>query len=418
MTMTKKYNLLRILSLVGLLAASSEATLAASYDTLPRNIRSLIIKQVHSSEVNSSFTGNKSLSHFKLEQNLSAKTLADSNALAKELLEELKSVSPLAFDKLTLGTYEGEAKAKATVQGIGFAYGITNRFTAYVAFPYYKAEVNLGLNQTAPDNKQEIAQLIASETGNQKSHLVAQITAQIPNVTGETIQSLIVNHYGYRPVGKWQGSGMGDMELGTIYRLTDYADKGLALGAGVVLPTGKIEDPDILQDFSFGDGQTDVYFEVMGGMAFLKDRANFDFKIRGTHQFAKDKTYRIPESNDFPIGKEKAVFNEKLGNMIDTTMGFTFFPKNWFNIKTEYLYNKTSEAKYTSSFNNANRILADGTDSSMHSYRIGGEITTVNSYLKGLFPLPFSTGISFEQIFAGKNTYKYSRVDFEVRFYF
>lgn len=71
---------------------------------------------------------------------------------------------------------------------------------------------------------------------------------------------------------------LGDAEVGGIYRLTDFSDRGLAIAGGFVFPTGDADDPDSLQDVSTGDGQFDAFVESMAGISFLDDSLQLDLK--------------------------------------------------------------------------------------------------------------------------------------------
>src|SRR5690606_15933649 len=86
---------------------------------------------------------------------------------------------------------------------------------------------------------------------------LANITGAIPGATGSLMQSVVVNTFKYDEVGSWQGSGYGDLEMGAMYRLVDKGTWGMAVTSGFVAPTGRQDDPDILQDIGFGDGQWD-----------------------------------------------------------------------------------------------------------------------------------------------------------------
>jgi hypothetical protein len=76
---------------------------------------------------------------------------------------------------------------------------------------------------------------------------------------------------------------------------------------GVVVPTGRTDNPDILQDIAFGDGQWDAFFEFGGGMT-ANSYLSFDQWNRFTYQFPMTEEVRLTESSSFPVTslKDKA----------------------------------------------------------------------------------------------------------------
>lgn len=67
-----------------------------------------------------------------------------------------------------------------------------------------------------------------------------------------------------QPISDWRDRGIGD--LGVMLRWRAYGDRKQALSimGGVKAPTGKREDPLILTDFGFGEGQWDLSADVAG----------------------------------------------------------------------------------------------------------------------------------------------------------
>ena len=84
---------------------------------------------------------------------------------------------------------------------------------------------------------------------------------------------------------------------------------------GVVLPTGRVDNPDNLTDLPFGDGQLDVFY----GLAldqFLPYGITFNEYAKFTYQSEGTKEIRL--KTDFePIEVEKAMVAFKLGNKVE-----------------------------------------------------------------------------------------------------
>jgi len=413
------FRYLRFLIILTSYAFTAEA---AYYSTLPKGVRALVYRQVNTDKIHSSFTGNKQEKDYFLKLSLDARSLEKAQEVFASYLQALKAQSPEAYDALQLGEYEIDAYAKVNVQGIGAAFGLTDRLTAYTVFPYYKAQVNLNMVRTKGNNNQQVQQIVQA-SGNSSNATVVDgimngITNILPDASGGVIQSVMVNHFGYQPVGNWEGQGMGDLEVGMIYRLTDKPDKGLAATLAFALPTGKTDDPDIIQDIPFGDGQFDVIGEFGGGARLWSSNFSFDSFVRYTYQVPASKTLRIPDSEEYPLGTNKATFTEKLGDKIEVTSGLTYQFTRWLSLMAAHLYNYTLKSKYSSPFAEANRILAKDTEKESHTAKLEATFSTVELYKANKFFAPFNISAGAQKILTGKNVPSFTRFDFEFRMFF
>ncbi len=155
------------------------------------------------------------------------------------------------------------------VDAYGMGYGITDKVTAYAYLPMYKADVRLKFNKTKENNFQKIADEYAVVDGNSMAGGIGAFAQEVPDVlTGPTIQNMIMNTYGYKPMGDWHGEGPGDLEFGLMYNFFERDNYGFMATTGAVAPTGQKDDPDIMQDVAFGDGQWDTFLELGGGYRF------------------------------------------------------------------------------------------------------------------------------------------------------
>ncbi|MCF8058839.1 MAG: transporter [Bacteriovoracaceae bacterium] len=396
----------------------SGESFSAYYDTLPRGVRMLALKQVQTSTIESAFDRQQQEQSYFFRLNLDASSIENVDETLKAAFQEVKAISPLAYEQLTFGEYQARGSADVKVDGAGLAFGLSNRLTIYGTFPWYDARVNLDIRRTRENNYQDVANTLKENGEGAAANILSQVTPGLPDINGGVVQSVVVNYLNYQPLGNWQAEGMGDMELGAIYRLTDWDNAGLALTGGVILPTGREDDPDILQDFAFGDGQTDVFLEFGGGINIPNSRWSFESFLRYTYQFSHDRIMRVPESSDYPYGSENGLFREKLGNMIDVTTNVNFQLKRWIGFSWGYLYNYIGIANYDSQFGVANDIHALYTERSQKTFRAGLHLSTVPLYKSGDFFLPFNCNITAQQIVDGMNTPKYARYDVEFRFYF
>lgn len=402
-------------SALGVLALLAGPAHSAIYDTLPKGVRTVVLKQVTTNKVSSNFTQGGAEESLGAIVPLDAKTLENAESFTKSYFEALKKASPQAYEDFTFGEFKIDGQARANVTGAGFGIGLSNRLTVYASVSWYRAKVEMNVVQTKQSKHAQVQKELADSNA---SDWVKEVTNQLFDVNGELLQSVIVNYYNYKPLGNWEGAGLGDVDIGAIYRLTDLKDRGLALGLGVTLPTGRTDDPDNLQDFAFGDGQTDVFVEAMAGISPGRGDFSYDFKTRFTYQAESRKELRIAETREVPIGRENGVFNEKLGNIYEVAGLLTWQRLDWLKLSSGYQLSYTASAKYESSYQNANEILMENSDKMAHVAKIGVDFSTTKLYQQGSFKLPFDVGVSYQHRFLGQNTPKYDRIDLDLRFYF
>jgi hypothetical protein len=322
-----------------------------------------------------------------------------------------------------LGEYKISAKADVNVDGYGFAYGITNKVTAYMAMPIFKANVAINYKRTQSNNYQDVADSLQNTTGDDLAQAIGDFLDEYSDqldVDDSFIQNLVVNGVGYDEVGSWQGEGLGDIELGVMYNFLTTKNYGLLISGGAIAPTGRIDDPDIIQDIGFGDGQWDLFAEF-GGSYHLSDSIVLNSYIRYTHQLSSDKTLRVPISAEVNLGDEKTRYNEKLGDKVLLHLSNEYYLNDWLSFKADYEFEKIAKASYSaydSDYSYSNNYLASNTDITVHTGRVTAELNSVALYQSKRFILPGAVKFIYQTTLEGTNTAKIDRYEVEFRMFF
>lgn len=378
-----------------------------------------VAKKVSTSKINSEFDGQKKLNPLAIEENINSEMLKSVSEETQLFFNELEKVSPDAYKNFSMGEYQADGFAEVDVQGYGLAYGLTNRLTVYGSIPYYSASVKVNIQRKHKGNLKNVNKLIQSSNnqGGNASYL-SQLVEQLPDANENLLQSVFVNLYEYEPVGDWRAKGFGDMELGMIYRLTEWKDAGLATSFGAVLPTGREDNPDIIQDIPFGDGQTDIWAEFGGGFHLFDKFLHFWQSTRYTHQLPTNKELRVQEDRDLILSEKKANFTEKLGDIIDLRVGLDLSFFNSLKLGVELGHREKAQDSYQSDYSDANQVLAYNSEVEIRTLKTAIEYSTIEKYKSGDFFLPFKLGFSMEQMLEGKNTANYTRYDVDLSLFF
>jgi hypothetical protein len=392
------------------------------YKTLPKGVRTVVYRNV-STEVDSSFNHTKSETPLSFEVNADVKMLESIDHEVVDLILETLKPYPKAYEKLDLGTYKVEASAEVEVDAYALGYGVTDRITAYMFLPTYTADVRMKYSRPKGNNYDEVIDALAEYTNSDLPQAIAENAetyADSLDVNASFLQSLVENGAGYEAAGDWHGEGLGDLEFGVMYNFFQTDNSGMLLSVGGVAPTGRVDDPDVLQDIGFGDGQWDAFVEFGGGYRINKTFV-LNSWVRWTHQFETDKDLRVPVSADLNFGDSKSNFSEKLGNKGIFHFSSDIILNDWISFNTAYEYNHTERASYeanNSSYSYAESWLASNTESVAHNLRLTGELSTVTAFTKKKFILPASIKFMYQHALEGRNTPKAHRYEVEFKMFF
>ena len=288
---------------------------------------------------------------------------------------------------------------------------------AYVGVPIYDARVNLKYKKESNSSEKEVAETLQNMYGDNWAQTLGNIVEKVYGIDGGTIQGGITNALGYEELGDWQAQGLGDIEFGLMYNFLRKDDYGFMLSLGGVAPTGYVDDPDILQDIGFGDGQWDGFIELGGGY-IIDENLVFNAWSRYTHQFESEKELRVPYNRDVSISDQKETFYQKLGNKTDIGISTDIYLSDWFKFVPTYIYTHTDSARYFSPDDRANELLALNSESYSQSLKLQAQLTTVRLYGQKKFIAPAQISFSYQTMLEGRNTPKVDLMEVEFRMYF
>jgi hypothetical protein len=392
----------------------SVSAYSQAWKTLPANVRILGYRNVTTSKVKSNYNQFRSEASLGTTIRLDAATLND---MAGNIIVPGQDISAEAYNNFLLGEYTVDPTAQFNVNGFGLGWGITNRVMAYAEFSYYSASVKTKLRRTKGNTYGQTADGLHNNNNGVTDSTVADNLKNLPDVDAGVIQSALVNEMGYKPLGNWTGKGYGDMETGVMINVADYGVWGLLLYPGVVLPTGRTDDPDMLQDVGFGDGQTDFFLEAATGYVF-NDYLTFGTTLRGTYQQAFDTELRVPSTQNSTVSYDKGEFNVKYGNKINWMANATYSYNDWLAFTPVYRLMYQTESQYESKYEKADQWLSSNSDKMEHQVQLTTSISTIQPFLKKKFLLPAQINMNVVQTVGGKNVPKVGRFEVELRMLF
>jgi len=347
-------------------------------------VRNFTYHYAQSSQISGGFSSSGNFKGYNINATINADALKGINSNVDTYLN---SLTPAEYAAFSFGTFQGSAVSHLSVQAVGAGYGLTDKMTVYAVLPFYSGKVDLKVERTQKGRNSINGDVISLD--------------QLPDVDARLLQSLFVNYFHYKPLGKWEAKDFGDAEGGVMYQTSKDDDGGGLFTVGVVAPTGRKDDPDIVQDISFGDGQWDAFVEVGAGYN-VNAKYQIEDWVRGTYQFQNTFKVRLPQSYTFPISQYSEIAKVKFGNKLQENFNKIYKFSDQWSMNLLYTFEYTEASLYKTSSQIANHILEDNTQKFSHSAKLGVNYSTVSLYSKKEFVMPLSFQLSVQSIFAGK----------------
>jgi hypothetical protein len=303
-------------------------------------------------------------------------------------------------DQESVGSFKGDIVANAQVFVPVLAWGIAERFTLAVALPVYsmKIEPDVSFQSNAR------GQFFVDSLGNEKNNLIAagiDATGKINNAVERLNTKLSDN--GYSRLRTWSATGLGDAQLVGKFLTVNKTSFRHGVTTALVMPTGRIDNPNNLLDKSFGDGQYDLAI----GMTFDEPIANTGVtllqNVKYTHQLPGKKTVRMvtaDETIEVPLQNLKY----KLGDKLETAAGLSSVVNDTLSANFAYGFSTKMKDLYRSGKVEVNAELEKNTFEQSHSAEVELAFSSVNAFRRKEFALPMEGKFIYKHFLAGRNT--------------
>lgn len=382
---------------------------------LPKGIRNLNIRTINTS------TNTKTDSRGAVEPLAEAlwkplkfkNIISSESGLKKTQLEALLLQQGWSTED-SVGDFTADLDAHINVWAPIFAYGMTNKLTFAVALPIYSAstdiEVGFSTNRGA---ERLLATLTAPSMSNSKS--AREVVEKFQNFKGRLNQKLEENNY--QAFSKWSDTGIGDMSLLAKYLALDNSYFQLALSAGITAPTGRKDDPNILTDLAFGDGQWDLFSQITT-QQWLSSQLTLSQFVKYTYQAPDRKDVRLKTFEE-TIEVELDSLDYKLGDKVDGGLAIQYEqPLTGFEVGLGFLAFRKFGDSYTTNDFEAKKELQRATDQNANYWQTKLGYSTVEAFRRGDFALPLMASIEYRKQMKSRNVPITDFTQVEIRLFF
>jgi hypothetical protein len=321
-------------------------------------------------------------------------------------LSQIESFFGMPPGSANIGRSVVSFKYDFKIVDLSFYHGITDKLTVGVFIPYWfgKNTVKARLNTS-------------HATVGKNAELDALVPLGVPGtvpLTKNDVQNLLgkgldingdgtidIPGYRFERFGTWSYDGLGDIEGGFRYQYVKTDNWRLAFTGGVRFPTGKMDDPDNLVDYGFGNGAYAALFRLNNDYTGIKNVV-LDATIRYDHYFSNTRSLRIPEAVHEPITANKEDVSRKTGDVTELEASANYEFLKGFNASVLYKYGFAQKDDVKGK-NGHVQSLEDETNYTEHVFIGGLSYSTLPLFLEKKFPLPLTAHLDYRNRFAGSN---------------
>ncbi len=222
----------------------------------------------------------------------------------------------------SVGDYNADLRAHVRVIAPIIAYGLTDKLTLAIAVPWYQAATNVDVGFQPSALGQSFINRLSGDPNYQLSaaHVAGN---KLNDAVGELQKKLTDN--GYKNLDSWRQSAWGDTTLAAKYLLFTSEHFKTASTLGVVAPTGRKDDPNILTDLPFSDGSWDSFAQIIFDFPITKDVVVNQFS-KYTYQFKNRREIRLVTEAEAIEGSTDMV-TIKMGDHVTSGASLQYEPR-------------------------------------------------------------------------------------------
>ncbi|MBI2603380.1 MAG: hypothetical protein HYW48_10025 [Deltaproteobacteria bacterium] len=382
---------------------------------LPKGVRQLNIKSINTS-IGEKSSGDGVLQPLAtaLEKDLTFQKIVDKeDGIKKMLAQALLHQNFAEGDNLDLeksiGHFTADMKGNIAVTASFLSYGVTENLTLALVVPYYQAKMNVDLGFAMNETGHKFVGILASPAVNK---VESAIKASNPTVGFR--EKLRDN--GMADLQAWKGSGLGDIVLASKLRFLEAGPLSMAATNGLVFPTGAAKDPNNLIDIPFGKNSY-AFFTAMLADESITDGLFFNQYAKYTTRWPSRQDVRLKTAKD-PITDDVRNVNFRLGDEWEVGGSLQFEPSFGLLSGIGVTHMRKFRDHYRTSVRASDEAWEDGTDerASYAEALIG--YSSLPSFKRKEFPVPFSVALEAKQHLASTNSVRKDMYTLDVKLYF
>jgi hypothetical protein len=277
------------------------------------------------------------------------------------------------------------------------AFGITDNFTLAAVVPILYSNTNVATGWTAD---QSFGQALAKFAADGKNYRITANQDKLMNVVTTDVAAK-----SYSPLQNESRTDVGDVTLAGKYRVVKNDDFAMAIVPKLILPTGRKADVDKLIDVASGSGVWEVGVSAISAYEF-NGKWSLVSSVGYVNQLPAYMAKRVPIQTDSVATPDvDSSTYVKLGDIFSGQIGPKFKVSRLFTLGGELGYQYKAPDLYSGDRYEAARYswMSTNTEQVMFSSQVGLHFSTVPLYMAKTFEVPLELGISYANVFSGRN---------------
>jgi hypothetical protein len=302
-------------------------------------------------------------------------------------------------DKETVGKFAADVQSQTTVYAPIVAYGLSESVTLALVMPIYSMQVAIDSDFRSNGTGQRFIDRLRSSDNNQITSSVDAAT-KINDAVGRLNNKLADNNF--NRLENWSATGLGDLQLAAKWQFLKGEALSSSLMGGVVMPTGRRDDPNNLLDKGFGDGQWDLIAQNTWDQPLSNSGVTISESAKYTHQLPSAKTVRLSsEAETIEVGSTQARF--KLGDKVEGTANAQYSNDLGIVGGAGYVFSTKNSDTYRNVPEETKRYLERDTFEQQHLIEMEIGYSGVPAYKRGELPAPFETRLNYKRQLSSRN---------------
>jgi len=330
---------------------------------------------------------------------------------AAKAINQLKAAMPSLGDNIDIARLGLDIDSRIFTNVAVLEYGVTSRLSIGLIVPVVHAEVEVKAESDSTDQFNQVMDAAPAPMKAALANLQAQTSVS-------NINRLMTSQLGYHSgLQSWNGTGLGDIELGLKYNYFKSHPLRMTFKTGVRLPTGRTDDPNNLFDVGFGDGQYDLgaynYIDYD-----LLSNLYFTVEMGYVAQLSQNRSYRIPIADGVSVSPVQAQLRQNPGDYIEGGFETNYTLQKVFKLAAKYRYYHKFKDDYSSSANFDTSLLEKNTNESLHQAQLRLGYSNIARVKSGKDRFPYEVFGFYYHPIAGENIAKTFTGGIELKSYF
>ncbi|MBM3381457.1 MAG: hypothetical protein FJY29_03355 [Betaproteobacteria bacterium] len=335
----------------------------------------------------------------------------EGGAKLQSLAQELQRYDPnpnnptSLLKRLDLGTLNVGGSAKLNIRYFGLALGLPARSTFFVAAPLVDINVKTSFKLSGQNN----ANAIRDELGNVAFEELRSGLAQAAQLVERDVKAS-VEAAEYTGVDSWRYFNFADVIAGVTFDIippaepTQAVDFSLQGETFVSIPTGHVDNPDVLADVGIGTGAWGLGLGITPSYTLNPLSLSLESNIMG--YLPSQQKMRIPEIDEtiIPASRRTTV---QVQTGIDWGMTAVVDAKfNWFQPQYRLAWKRHERDQIKGKLSGNYGLLMDATEKQQFEHALWFYFSTIELFKQKQFPLPLRFKIAGNNIFKGFNSFE------------